>query len=208
MSISLRITPARAGNRLQPHLLPAGRPDHPRACGEQKHKKPLPYPWYGSPPRVRGTVCCRRWDDRPGRITPARAGNSLCGSGATGLVKDHPRACGEQRARPDIMGLPWGSPPRVRGTDTAMEPGHGVGDITPARAGNRQRQNAIRMSLWDHPRACGEQIQSLMIFYNCQGSPPRVRGTAMPFPKRGASSWITPARAGNSYSILASGYKL
>ena len=60
----------------------------------------------------------------------------------------------------------------------------------------------------DHPRVCGEQSSASRPRTTVIGSPPRVRGTAEKVDKRYRAKRITPACAGNSYSILASGYKL
>ena len=50
----------------------------------------------------------------------------------------------------------------------------------------------------DHPRVCGEKVQPLADWMMKQGSPPRMRGKALSFPKIGNSDRITPAYAGKS----------
>ena len=72
--------------------------------------------------------------------------------------------------------------------------------ITPARAGNRLRLKGLPHVEQDHPRACGEQLQSMLSTDTIVGSPPRVRGTVNPFPGGGPADRITPARAGNSFA--------
>ena len=76
-------------------------------------------------------------------------------------------------SQPDVK---EGSPPRVRGRamDRA-EPANGSG-ITPARAGKRAGAAAISMASEDHPRACGEELQTQENRITRGGSPPRVRG--------------------------------
>ena len=70
----------------------------------------------GSPPRVRGTGLQEPDHGEHRRITPARAGNSMCPMTPGPGMEDHPRACGEQaREKEDKDGMK-GSPPRVRGT--------------------------------------------------------------------------------------------
>ena len=112
----IRITPARAGNRISVGLHPAAMADHPRACGEQ-----IPYLTFsplfdGSPPRVRGTEPLQHLHLKEQRITPARAGNRFRPVRPAALLWDHPRACGEQRTTNPWQSPCAGSPPRVRGT--------------------------------------------------------------------------------------------
>ncbi len=92
------ITPARAGNSDRLVSADSVLQDHPRACGEQSPCISLAMCVYGSPPRVRGTefLDCTKTSQTGSpprvrgtvhtptmrypmrRITPARAGNSLC----------------------------------------------------------------------------------------------------------------------------------
>ena len=75
-----RITPACAGNSLQPiirHRLPW---DHPRVCGEQHFAIGFFISDKGSPPRVRGTAARPLRSAFAGRITPACAGNRSTGT--------------------------------------------------------------------------------------------------------------------------------
>ena len=53
----------------------------------------------------------------------------------------------------------------------------------------------------DHPRACGEQIESKGMRQIVKGSPPRVRGTAVIDERQAKKHRITPARAGNSQRL-------
>ena len=111
-----------------------------------------------------------------------------------------------------------GSPPRVRGTGQ-----HRVRDrvrqgITPACAGNSFMAYSTAMLTQDHPRVCGEQVSFAACWHSrlgsprvcgeqqaaqCrakdpQGSPPRVRGTAVGIDLLSSQFRITPACAGNS----------
>ena len=51
----------------------------------------------GSPPRVRGTVFVFRVAKERAGITPARAGNRMGAARGFVPLRDHPRACGEQK---------------------------------------------------------------------------------------------------------------
>ena len=79
--IGSRITPACAGNRKTRWRSAAGAKDHPRVCGEQRVVQSSRGERVGSPPRVRGTGPLLLKSELFPRITPACAGNSLCGAG-------------------------------------------------------------------------------------------------------------------------------
>ena len=196
-----RITPARAGNS---HHRGGSRQhfwDHPRACGEQAYAGVSGAWQMGSPPRVRGTDYNSNTCNRTNRITPARAGNSALGLLGRVSHGDHPRACGEQSSLISPVSMVQGSPPRVRGTGPGRRMAGRVCRITPARAGNRGQQAFRVIAGEDHPRACGEQPPAFVFDLCFIGSPPRVRGTGPSIPCGPIGPGITPARAGNSYSL-------
>ena len=134
------ITPAHAGNRGPHSREPGLRKDHPRTCGEQSRAFGSLSALTGSPPHMRGTVFPLPKISEHGRITPAHAGNSLCGLQDLASCQDHPRTCGEQQLVALLLQLVAGSPPHMRGT-VYYEPRedlyHG---ITPAHAGNSCQQ--------------------------------------------------------------------
>ena len=70
--------------------------NHPRACGEQYEIGESILSTLGSSPRVRGAAV--HADDRQCRvgIIPARTGSSVRSRSRLSLLRDHPRACGEQ----------------------------------------------------------------------------------------------------------------
>ena len=90
-----------------------------------------------------------------------------------------------------------GSPPRVRGTVVSRRNGLDGYRITPARAGNSIPLLKNHKCVWDHPRACGEQLPDRIPSLPFGGSPPRVRGTDFLAVKVAIPYGITPARAGN-----------
>ena len=142
-SSNLRITPACAGNRPSSSTATTIPWDHPRVCGEQGG---FPTPVglkLGSPPRVRGTVSPPAIFLNFFRITPACAGNSSDYFGITCRKRDHPRVCGEQIKRWYKSAKIKGSPPRVRGTGASRKWGLIIHRITPACAGNRQKEMSI-----------------------------------------------------------------
>ena len=89
-----------------------------------------------------------------------------------------------------------GSPPRMRGKGKKglkKSPRYG---ITPAYAGKRPRESAIRDVCRDHPRVCGEKTLLQSIWMETLGSPPRMRGKEIKRHVKIPSNRITPAYAG------------
>ena len=176
---SIGITPACAGNSFAGRDTNAKGKDHPRVCGEQRLTILFLVNVGGSPPRVRGTVC----GSSPSRInhgiTPACAGNSFSRLVTRTASEDHPRVCGEQSCPGFSSRQYLGSPPRVRGTGTVLAPGASIKRITPACAGNRLHIQGVLLLNKDHPRVCGEQDPKRCPETYREGSPPRVRGTAV-----------------------------
>ena len=91
-----RITPAYAGKRAFICFQRFQHRDHPRVCGEKRKPKALTSKQKGSPPRMRGKASGAGFASVPLRITPAYAGKSCFSSCSYGVVKDHPRVCGEK----------------------------------------------------------------------------------------------------------------
>ena len=143
-SLSVRITPACAGNSFTLVLFAPCRADHPRVRGEQVSLLWFAFCGLGSPPRVRGTVLFPLKLLRKIRITPACAGNSTPMTQRALTAQDHPRVCGEQMGSMACSRPRPGSPPRVRGTGCFRKQQSQCKRITPACAGNREPLYLIR----------------------------------------------------------------
>ena len=191
------IIPARAGSRSLVAIKPTAARDHPRACGEQI-LTPLVDKWQeGSSPRVRGAVCSLIVGILHIGIIPARAGSSFPSMHATAVAGDHPRACGEQLSPMQRVRTSTGSSPRVRGADRSFL-ARGLADgIIPARAGSSSNRSTTIGTSRDHPRACGEQLGSVVSVFSGQGSSPRVRGAVLDHEHELDIEGIIPARAGS-----------
>ena len=129
-------------------------------------------------------------------ITPAYAGKRGSGSLPRSCRRDHPRVCGKKVTVIRSQTINEGSPPRVRGKGTLRELKRFSSGITPACAGKSRRFFVFVWFKEDHPRVCGEKWRIRWKNTQTTGSPPRMRGKAMPrlflFP-----FWrITPAYAG------------
>ena len=72
-----RITPAYAGKSLTIPKLYTRNRDHPRVCGEKEVRHQSRASGIGSPPRMRGKVCCVHSPAPVCGITPAYAGKSI-----------------------------------------------------------------------------------------------------------------------------------
>ena len=192
------ITPAHAGKTSSPARKRAGRPDHPRACGENPHHHSKRSFDMGSPPRVRGKLTFRSCLPPVSGITPACAGKTPLPELPAGLRRDHPRVCGENLGR----SCPWndisGSPPRVRGKQHSRLMLIRLLGITPACAGKTRPMWRTDTEFGDHPRVCGENGMEVCLEVRPVGSPPRVRGKLPLKHVKIRRPGITPACAGKT----------
>ena len=93
--LSLRITPAYAGNTQTHQHQTLRQQDHPRLRGEHFDMKGFMITGWGSPPPTRGTREKAGFKHYFPRITPAYAGNTSKINGNLPLRRDHPRLRGE-----------------------------------------------------------------------------------------------------------------
>ena len=95
-----------------------------------------------------------------------------------------------------------GSPPRMRGKVKQWPIRAAMTRITPAHAGKSSQSPCCCSRTRDHPRACGEKMDTSEPIRAEKGSPPRMRGKG---PKRSNAifgSRITPAHAGKSHAVV------
>ena len=175
-----RITPACAGKSHKQRQAQRPRRDHPRVCGEKPQGLRGLCAGAGSPPRVRGkAVQMGIRLVQPG-ITPAYAGKSGFVPNAYTSTRDHPRVCGEKLPASEVVPESVGSPPRMRGKAVYGVWHHRGQGITPAYAGKSALAVIMPHAPEDHPRVCGEKLMPPRIGFWLRGSPPRVRGKAVP----------------------------
>ena len=91
-----------------------------------------------------------------------------------------------------------GSPPRMRGEAARNHTRNQRPRITPAHAGRSSTGAKAPCTGRDHPRACGEKHTYRVYCPSNWGSPPRMRGEAIPHNDCGLGVGITPAHAGRS----------
>ena len=116
------ITPAYAGKRMLYARAVRRDRDHPRVCGEKTAPRHRLHLAKGSPPRMRGKGCYMQELSGETGITPAYAGKRQRRATACTWLRDHPRVCGEKDAICKSCPARQGSPPRMRGKDSAAPP--------------------------------------------------------------------------------------
>ena len=173
---AVRITPACAGKSTSDSAPASSLWDHPRVCGEKVCGRDHVSHCEGSPPRVRGKEKTSSCSLNVLGITPACAGKRGCDHQRQNRAEDHPRVCGEKKPASSTTAKRRGSPPRVRGKDTAQWILYEQVGITPACAGKSHCASERYFLDQDHPRVCGEKVALLLIRPDTRGSPPRVRG--------------------------------
>ena len=132
------------------------------------------------------------------RITPAYAGKSSRYIDFERSTQDHPRLCGEKVRELCDTVMTLGSPPPMRGKDTADHFVRHIFGITPAYAGKSFPRPFRGPGSRDHPRLCGEKSLRFRQHLPFRGSPPPMRGKASTFFPISFASRITPAYAGKS----------
>ncbi len=96
--LSVRVSPACAGNSIANFTSAPRASGQPRVCGEQERGIAGEGAEPGSAPRVRGTDQIRPGARPDQRVSPACAGNRPSFTARPWLVKGQPRVCGEQIA--------------------------------------------------------------------------------------------------------------
>ena len=132
------------------------------------------------------------------RNIPAHAGKTGSSSFQPDTFQEHPRACGENRG--NLGGDPElrGTSPRMRGklrTGVAHYP-H-LRNI-PAHAGKTSCAPRSPRHDSEHPRACGENVNTTMTNRSCSGTSPRMRGKPMKIQVVGSQRRNIPAHAGKT----------
>ena len=194
----VRITPAGAGKTRPCSICRTRSGDHPRRCGENIVDYFYSFGAAGSPPQVRGKLCCDSVCHTCKRITPAGAGKTLVEHPRLKTNRDHPRRCGENNAIHGKRLNVVGSPPQVRGKPKPTSGTLPASRITPAGAGKTVLCFGAMQPPWDHPRRCGENALTEADYSAMIGSPPQVRGKLYATEGVPLKYRITPAGAGKT----------
>ena len=153
---TIGIIPADAGSTEIHIARYTGQTDHPRGCGEHPSDQTSFSMDKGSSPRMRGALAPANLDPDVWGIIPADAGSTFLVLQSLAQRTDHPRGCGEHRARRALVHWWRGSSPRMRGAPAANPSNSTTDGIIPADAGSTGQLGQVSGSLWDHPRGCGE----------------------------------------------------
>ena len=132
---SVRITPAHAGKSTNEIFDSCNIWDHPRTRGEKVLLLIQTVAAVGSPPHTRGKAQLQQGCAVQVGITPAHAGKSKRYKTRYRKARDHPRTRGEKPIVTGDIDVLEGSPPRVRGKETAYRFYIWPDGITPAHAG-------------------------------------------------------------------------
>ena len=144
----------------------------------------------------------------PGRLIPARAGNTLTGRRHGTRAPAHPRSRGEHcYSVLDFASLP-GSSPLARGTRANQVQQKSGFRLIPARAGNTKEYKQGVTVDSAHPRSRGEHTHRDISGAPRSGSSPLARGTPQPGRSRIFPIRLIPARAGNTQATAATAFRL
>ena len=130
----------------------------------------------GSSPRMRGKQTWEYNSIAPPRLIPAHAGKTLSLAMQLILERAHPRACGENYVRNLFSEGGAGSSPRMRGKLRLQDRLSVDYGLIPAHAGKTDDVHGALDETRAHPRACGENFQTVMTMFFTPGSSPRMRG--------------------------------
>ena len=195
------IIPAYAGNTVPLRSIHSAYWDHPRICGEHLRGLHACMSEQGSSPHMRGTLLAHGVECAITGIIPAYAGNTVSARMLRHSARDHPRICGEHIAKNLTTGEVKGSSPHMRGTRIRPPEYARTLGIIPAYAGNTPPCPGRAAIHWDHPRICGEHVQTADCEGVQAGSSPHMRGTHRHFHRQGIGIGIIPAYAGNTFRI-------
>ena len=130
----------------------------------------------GLSPRVRGNR------KRYGRCflglgsIPACAGEPRPGRPGRLATAVYPRVCGGTRIAFDLVPLPNGLSPRVRGNQAMPAVHASKGGSIPACAGEPRSRSTPPSAHWVYPRVCGGTGLAHFLYWPIWGLSPRVRG--------------------------------
>ena len=198
-----RIIPALAGNTVILRNSAIERKDHPRSRGEYAFHLQLDVWSSGSSPLSRGIQLPPELPERPTRIIPALAGNTMNWATLKLAWRDHPRSRGEYRGCAVPLRTRLGSSPLSRGILGRQRARFLPGGIIPALAGNTLDHCQHHVTGRDHPRSRGEYEPSRVMIRHAVGSSPLSRGILDAHHGLLEGGGIIPALAGNTATTHA-----
>ncbi len=175
----IRVIPAPAGTSPPSARESAPAAGYPRACGDQRTRRPKGRISTGLSPRLRG----------PGEVLQKSR-----------LIKTgYPRACGDQVGQPGAGHLNAGLSPRLRGPAGDLRHGHQHLRVIPAPAGTSSSWASTHPLEAGYPRACGDQRPTKAVSGYCSGLSPRLRGPVHLGARVEHRNRVIPAPAGTRH---------
>ena len=171
-------------------------------CGENSASVRAWVAWVGSSPRVRGKRELGQGREQVVGLIPACAGKTVRSTTPVGVLRAHPRVCGENDRAAVARLTSKGSSPRVRGKPPSKFPKLGPGGLIPACAGKTPFRLGVRGRLRAHPRVCGENHMVFVGWWAVNGSSPRVRGKRLALCRPWCGRGLIPACAGKTLTDL------
>ena len=111
-----------------------------------------------------------------GRNIPAYAGKTMTSGTLSLILAEQPRVCGENLNKFAFDHGSLGTSPRMRGKQTYGTPHDSYQGNIPAYAGKTTGDTSDRSNNREHPRVCGENIESRGLSVCVRGTSPRMRG--------------------------------
>ena len=156
----------------------------------------------GSSPRMRGKLRVHNSYNSHERLIPAHAGKTEPCSRPSRHLRAHPRACGENPVADSRELLEVGSSPRMRGKPFRLCEQTFCDGLIPAHAGKTCRLRVAWLTVWAHPRACGENVVCKFGETCSKGSSPRMRGKPREALACSFGGRLIPAHAGKTSGTL------
>ncbi len=172
-----RFIPTPVGNTVSDLRSVGVKPVHPHACGEHFFPFFDLYYFFGSSPRLWGTLHCAPYPVTVGRFIPTPVGNTPLPWPRSSPLPVHPHACGEHSQGIQKLNLYPGSSPRLWGTRLAASATRLCQRFIPTPVGNTFLCPLFLPENPVHPHACGEHRTRRMIALLVAGSSPRLWGT-------------------------------
>ena len=192
-----RSTPAWAGQPPERQRRRSRAAVYPRVGGATAAVASRSSQFFGLPPRGRGNQCQCAPRRRPGRSTPAWAGQPAAHGLAAYLVGVYPRVGGATATRRSVTSACAGLPPRGRGNHEAVSVDLSQRGSTPAWAG---QPGGIELSQrskgWVYPRVGGAtgsvpqaQVASCRVYPRVGGATPSHRPNRLPVVPGSTPAW-------------------
>ena len=149
---------------------------HPRRCGADFWFSFLLSVSSGSSPQVRGRFFSWTCSTVAMRLIPAGAGQIRHSHPRANNPRAHPRRCGADHTRVNLLHGVRGSSPQVRGRLCAFRTVVAALGLIPAGAGQIANATINTRLSRAHPRRCGADAGIGWFAKRCRGSSPQVRG--------------------------------